>query len=79
MAQDLKYLYSWFAALYNNERSYLLPIENQKEGQLSQEKAYQFVFSELPAYIVERNTRSDDPAIFRLAEQITLYNKRLEQ
>ena len=76
MAQELtctfcKY-HSCLTALYNKERAYLLRIENQKEGQTSQEKeAYPLVFSELLAYIhvhvVETKTSSDGPPIFRLA------------
>ena len=75
MAQELTCKYhSCLPALYNKERAYLLRIENQKEGQTSQEKeAYPLVFSELLAYIhvhvhvVETKTSSDGPPIFRLA------------
>ncbi len=37
------------------------------------------VFSELLAYVIEKRYSTDEPAIFRLAELVSLYKERLEQ
>jgi hypothetical protein len=80
VAQELKYHYSCLTALFHKERAYLLTIENRDDIELTQEReVYPLVFSELPTYIVEIKTSSDNPVVFRLADLVSLYKQRLEQ
>ena len=80
VAQELKYHCSCLTALYNRERSQLLAIENQKEDKISSGKeAHPLVFSELLIYIIETKISTNDMAVFRLADLVSLFKQRLEQ
>jgi len=68
--QELKY----------RERAYLAAQENGKKDKSSQEtEVYPLAFSELVTYIAETRTNSDCPAVYRLADMVNLYKRRLEQ
>lgn len=79
VAQELKYHCNCLRALYNRERDYMTRKEN-RESQSSKDKdIYPLVLSELLVYVVETKSNADGPAVFRLADLVSLYKQRLQQ
>ncbi len=79
VALELKYHCSCLIALYNREQAHIAQ-KNKETLESSQEKNFiPLAFSELLAYVIEKRYSTDDPAIFRLDELVSLYKERLEQ
>ncbi len=77
VALELKYHYSCLTALYHRERAHIA-AENKEKLQSSQEKeTFPLVFSELLTYVIETEKNSDEPAVFRLAELVSLYRESI--
>ena len=81
MALELKYHWSCSTALYKRERAHLAVADKENLQSSQQNENFYLVFSELLTYvyITETENNSDEPAVFRLAELVSLYRKRLEQ
>lgn len=79
VALELKYHCSCLTTLYNRERAHVAQ-KNREICESSQEKDFvPLVFSELLVYVSEKRYSTDEPAVFRLAELVSLYKERLEQ
>jgi len=80
IAQELKYHTTCLTGLYNKERGQMRALERQKRSQgILEQDAYPVAFSELVTYMVETKSNSEGPVVFRLAEIVILYTRRLEQ
>lgn len=79
IAQEFKYHKDCLTTLYNRERCHLAALQKQENEDSQKKGIHPLVYSELLAYIVETNTNSDAPVVFKLADLITLYKQRLEQ
>ena len=79
IAQELKYHLECLTDLYNRERSHLRATKRHEQECAPEEDAHPQAFSELVTYLVETSRSSEGPTVFRLADIVNLYTKRLEQ
>ena len=79
IAQELKYHLKCLTDLYNRERSHLRATKRHEQECAPEEDAHPQAFSELLTYLVETSRSSEGPTVFRLADLVNLYTKRLEQ
>ena len=68
VVQELKYHWCCFTGLYHRETAYLTSIEKKNPWGSREKEVYPCACSELLAYIVETQTGSESPPIFRLAD-----------
>ena len=79
IAQELKYHLECLTDLYNRERSHLRATKRHEQECAPEEDAHPQAFLELVTYLVETSRSSEGPTVFRLADIVNLYTKRLEQ
>ena len=79
IAQELKYHKDCLTILYNREKCHLAALRKQENEDSQRKGINPLVYSELLAYIVETNTNSDGPVVFKLAYLVNLDKQRLEQ